>query len=44
MNGSNLYAGVHQVTFDGSGLASGVYFYTIQAGDFVQARRMLAVK
>jgi hypothetical protein len=47
------------VEFDGSGLASGVYFYKIQvrgsdftslrdsrgeAGDFVQAKKMLVVK
>jgi hypothetical protein len=37
-------AGVHEVKCDGSGLASGVYFYKIQAGDFVQAKRMLVVK
>ena len=37
-------AGVHEVKFDGSGLASGVYFCRIQAGDFIQANKMLVVK
>jgi hypothetical protein len=40
----NRNAGVHEVRFDGSGLPSGVYFCRIQAGDFVQAKKMLAVK
>jgi subtilisin-like proprotein convertase family protein len=37
-------AGSHDVIFDGSGLASGVYFYRIQAGDFAETRRMLLVR
>ena len=37
-------AGVHEVKFDGSGLASGVYFYRIQAGEFVQTKRLLLVR
>jgi hypothetical protein len=37
-------AGVHEVKFDGSNLASGVYFYRIQAGDFVQAKRLTILK
>ena len=34
-------AGVHQVMFDASGLSSGVYFYRIQSGSFVQTRKLL---
>jgi hypothetical protein len=32
------------VEFDGSALASGVYFYRLTAGDFSQTRRMLILK
>jgi hypothetical protein len=37
-------AGHHSVTWDASGVASGVYFYRLQAGDFVQTRRMTLLK
>ncbi|RPH80468.1 MAG: T9SS C-terminal target domain-containing protein [Nitrospiraceae bacterium] len=37
-------AGYHEAVFDASGLASGVYLYRLQAGDFVQARRLLLLK
>ncbi|MBK8551206.1 MAG: T9SS type A sorting domain-containing protein [Ignavibacteria bacterium] len=37
-------AGSYEVTFDGSKLASGLYFYTLDAGDFREARSMLLVK
>jgi hypothetical protein len=43
--------GIYEVTFDGSGLPSGVYFYRMQsglpdrqAGLFVQSRKMLLVR
>ena len=36
--------GSYEVQFDGSGLSSGVYFYRLQAGDFVQTRRLLLLK
>jgi ELWxxDGT repeat protein len=36
--------GVHEVKFDGSALASGVYFYRIQAGTFVATKKLLLMK
>ena len=37
-------AGVHEVKFDGSGISSGVYFYRIEAGGFVQTRKLLLLR
>jgi hypothetical protein len=37
-------AGYHQVQMNGLNLASGVYFYRLQAGTFVQTKKMLLVK
>ncbi len=37
-------AGSYDVQFDGTGLASGVYFYRIEAGDFVDSKKMVLVK
>ncbi len=34
-------AGYHEVRFDGENLSSGVYFYRIQAGEFVATKRLL---
>ncbi len=39
-----LAAGSHQRMFDASGLSSGVYYYRLQAGDFVQTKRMTLLK
>jgi hypothetical protein len=36
--------GDHEVKFNGSGLASGVYFFRLQAGDFVSTKKMLVLK
>jgi len=41
---SELQPGVYEYNFDGSGLGSGVYFYKLQSGDFIQTRRMVLVK
>lgn len=37
-------AGFHEVSFDGRGLASGVYFYQIVAGGESRSRKMLLVR
>lgn len=37
-------AGQHEVTFDGSGLASGVYVYRLQAGEFTASGKMVLMK
>lgn len=41
-------AGIHQITWQGRSngqpLSSGIYFYRIEAGDFVQTRRMTLVR
>jgi hypothetical protein len=37
-------AGVHEVKFDGSLLASGVYICRFQAGDFTATKRLLLLK
>jgi hypothetical protein len=37
-------AGSYEVNFNGTNLASGVYFYRIEAGTFVEAKKMVLVK
>ena len=34
-------AGIHEVNFDGSGFAAGVYFYRLQVGDFSQTKKLV---
>jgi outer membrane protein assembly factor BamB len=37
-------AGNHKVNWDASGLSSGIYFYRIQTGEFVETRRTILLK
>jgi hypothetical protein len=37
-------AGRHEVQFDASSLASGVYLYRIQSGDFIQTRKLVVLR
>jgi len=40
----NKPAGSYEIKFEGKGLSSGFYIYTLRAGDFVQSRKMLLLK
>jgi endoglucanase len=41
---NTIEAGSHEVTFNGSHLPSGVYFYRLTAGSFTSIKKMLLVK
>ena len=41
---TNLLAGTYEYSFDGSILSSGVYFYSLETGDFKETKRMLLIK
>ncbi|MBN2092825.1 endo-1,4-beta-xylanase [candidate division KSB1 bacterium] len=40
----NYESGIHKVIFDASQLSSGVYFYSLTAGDFVSVKKLILVK
>jgi hypothetical protein len=40
----NIEAGVYEVTFDASGLSSGVYIYRLETGGFVKTQKMMLMK
>ncbi|GBD87648.1 hypothetical protein BMS3Abin03_01582 [bacterium BMS3Abin03] len=37
-------AGKYEVDFSGDGLTSGIYFYQLRAGEFIQTKKMLMIK
>lgn len=39
-----LAAGYHTVSFDGSRVATGIYFYRIEAGEYQEVRKMILIK
>ena len=39
-----LQPGTYEVTFDGSNFASGVYFYQLRSGDFVETKKLVLLK
>ncbi|MBN8584997.1 MAG: T9SS type A sorting domain-containing protein [Ignavibacteria bacterium] len=40
----NLSAGKYETEYNGSNLSSGIYFYTITSGDFIETKKMLIIK
>jgi len=42
--GKEFTQGKHSILFDGSHLASGIYFYTLEANDFAQTKKMFIIK
>ena len=39
-----MNAGEHTCVWDGSDVASGVYIYRLEAGDFIESRKMVLLK
>ena len=40
----NLNAGNYSVEFNGAGLSSGIYFYSIEAGKFIDVKPLVLLK
>lgn len=43
-NGSALPAQVYEINFDASRYTSGVYYYRLQSGNYIQVKKMIVVK
>jgi hypothetical protein len=39
-----MKAGYYEVEFNASDLASGIYLYSIKAGDFMEIKKMILLK
>jgi hypothetical protein len=39
-----LEAGNYEVEFFADGLTSGIYFYTLQSGSFIQTKKLVLIK
>ena len=39
-----LNPGAYEITFDGSNVSSGIYFYQLKSGDFTETKRLVLVK
>jgi hypothetical protein len=44
LGGREYSAGLHTVRFDATNLSSGVYFYTIRAGNYTSTQKMIFQK
>lgn len=44
MVNSRLEAGFHTAVWDGAKVASGVYLYRLETGDFVDTKKMILLK
>jgi hypothetical protein len=40
----NFDAGNHKVTFNASNIPSGIYFYSLKAGNFVSVKKLMLLK
>lgn len=41
---TNVKAGNYELTFDASGIASGMYLYRMESGDFISVKKMMILK
>ncbi|HAY33339.1 MAG TPA: peptidase S8, partial [Bacteroidetes bacterium] len=44
VNNEVVTPGTKEVTFTGNDLSSGIYFYTLFAGDFKETKKMMLIK